>query len=116
MDDRMERVNALLRRELGRILEEVLELPEGCFVTVVRVKTARDLRSAVVWVSVLPIDRREHVLALLVEHQGGIQRELGTQLTAMRYVPKLHYRIDEREERADQINRLIDSVASGGKD
>ena len=115
MPDRMQRVNTLLQRELSSILERAIEFPAGCFVTVKHVKTARDLRHAAVWISVLPIAKRDSILATLAEKRGEIQRHLGERVR-LRYVPKLEFKLDTQEERAEQLNSLIDSVSKGRSD
>lgn len=108
----MQRINTLLEHELSAILQREVEFPAGCFVTVKRVKTARDLRHAAVWLSVLPITHRDEVLRRLEESHGHIQRELGVHVQ-LRYVPKLAYKVDTTEERAERINTLIDTVSDG---
>jgi ribosome-binding factor A len=104
---RIEQVDELLRRELNRILQRTVEFPSGCLCTIEDVTTSHDMSQANVAVSVYPISCRSQAFRILREAQREIQREL-VQRIMRRTVPKIIFHIDEREERADRINRILD--------
>jgi len=53
MSQRTERIDELLRQEIGKALESELSDPRIGFVTVTNVETSSDLSHAKVWVSVI---------------------------------------------------------------
>jgi ribosome-binding factor A len=63
---RTDRIDELLRQEIGAILAKDVQDPRIGFVTVTDVETAPDLSTARVWVSVIgqPADRQQTMRAL----------------------------------------------------
>ena len=113
MSQRTERVDELLRQEIGRALEREVADPRIGFVTVTGVETSPDLSHA--WVSVSVIgsaaERKEAVRAL----RGAmpfIQRSLGPRLR-LRRMPKLELRVDDSVERGTRVLRLLDQLEAG---
>lgn len=104
----MERVDALLLREVTQHLNEHFEPPHGALITVEEVKTNSDLSQAKIAVSVLPSQHADEVVTLLNEHSPKIRHAL-TRTMVLFTVPKLLFRRDDREERAEHIHRLLDS-------
>ena len=107
MSKRTEQVSANLQRLLGEIINRDIELPEDHLVTITRVEVTADLQNAKVFVSVLPFDSADEIIRLLQNKQGRIQKELHSQLT-MKFSPKLSFLFDQQEEKAAEIERLID--------
>lgn len=92
---RMERVDKLLRSEISRILQRKLKDPRVGMVTVTRVETAPDLRSARVHVSVYgDEDEWAECLAGLRSAAGFIRSELMAALH-LRPMPSLEFVPDE---------------------
>jgi ribosome-binding factor A len=113
MTQRTDRLDELLRQEIGAMLErEVADRRVG-FATVTKVETQPDLRHAKVWVSVIGRDdERAEALVALEHAMVFIRRELGTRLRLKR-VPDLHVRLDDSIERGTRILSLIDAIESG---
>ena len=78
MSQRTDRVDELLRQEIGAILAREVADPRIGFATVTDVETTSDLSHAKVWVSVIgdAAERRE-TLAALDRAMGFVRRELG---------------------------------------
>ena len=78
MSQRTDRVDELLRQEIGAILAREVADPRIGFATVTDVETTRDLSHAKVWVSVIgdTAERRE-TLEALERAMGFVRRELG---------------------------------------
>ena len=108
---RMERVNVLLRQEISAILSNHLNDPRLTpLVTVTRVETARDLRGARVFVSVLgPADEKKEALVALKDASGFIRKRLRPGVT-LRFVPTLSFHLDESIEQGAEILRLIEET------
>lgn len=104
---RIAQVDALIRQELDRVIRRVVDLPIGCLITIEEVSTTKDLHQTKVAVSVLPFQRRAEVVRLLDRMQSDIHKELAKRLV-LRTLPRLIFLADEREERADRINRILD--------
>lgn len=109
MTKRTEQVNSLLQELIGQYLTEHVEMPEGTLVTVTKVETPPDLNNANVYVSVLPDNRKGTVLEILRKLSGRIDKNVFHKV-AMKKVPRLHFRIDEQELYAQEIDKILDTI------
>lgn len=113
MSQRTDRVDELLREEIGAILARDIADPRVGFVTVTDVETTPDLRHAKVWVSVIgPAADRDATLAALRHAMGYVQHELGGRLRIKR-IPSLHVHLDDTAERGTRVLQLLDQLGSG---
>ncbi len=107
--DRMARVNALLKREIGQILFRVMNEPDFdiAAITVTGVSTSRNLRHARVGVSVrADEERRREMLSLIKRHRIEIQREINANLK-LKYTPRLTFELDESLAKGDGMLNLL---------
>ena len=111
MSYRIERVNALLREEIGSVLAGELNDPRiSPMASVTRVDTSRDLSFAKVYVSVLGTDEEKaDTMEALKSASGFIHRSIRPHLR-MRNVPHLAFYLDEAIEKGAEMNALIDEV------
>lgn len=108
--DRMLRVNELLQRELGRLVERDVAPRMEALVTLTRVSTSPDLRQARVYVSVLGGDEQRHeALRLLLECRKAMQSELG-RCVRLKYTPVLTFHLDRTLEEADRVLSIINEL------
>ena len=113
MSQRTERVDELLRQEIGAILTREVSDPRIGFVTITEVETAPDLRHAKVWVSVIGQQaERTETLRALQQAMGFVRRELGHRLRLKR-IPELHVRLDDTAERGTRVLKLITELEEG---
>jgi ribosome-binding factor A len=113
MSQRTQRLDELLRQEIGAMLEREIADPRIGFATVTSVETTPDLRHARVWVSIIGGHaQREETIAALEHAMVFVRRELGTRLRLKR-IPDLHVRLDDSIERGTRVLRLIDSLEAG---
>ena len=113
MTARTDRIDQLLREEIGAILTRDVQDPRIGFVTVTDVETAPDLSTARVWVSVIgqPEERRETLRAL--EHaMPFVRRELGARIR-IRRIPELLVRADESAQRGTRVLQLLAELEAG---
>jgi ribosome-binding factor A len=83
------------------------------FVTVTGVETTRDLRHAIVFVSVLGTDtERASTLEGLSSLAGHLRGHLGRALK-LRVAPEIEFRLDESVQRAARIDLLLNQVRDG---
>jgi ribosome-binding factor A len=113
MSQRTERVDELLRQEIGSIVTREVADPRIGFATITSVETTQDLRHAKVWVSIIgqPAER-DATLAALRHAMPFIRHELGTRLRIKR-IPDLHVHLDDTAERGTRILRLLSELEAG---
>jgi ribosome-binding factor A len=113
MSQRTDRVDELLREEIGALLAKELADPRIGFTTITDVETSPDLRHAKVWVSVIGgrTDRVETVRALQAS-MGFVRHELGKRLRIKR-IPALHIQLDDSAERGTRLLHLLGELESG---
>jgi ribosome-binding factor A len=113
MSQRTERVDELLRQEIGAIVTRDVADPRIGFVTITSVETTRDLRHAKVWVSVIgqPAER-ESAVAALRHAMPFIRHQLGLRLRLKR-IPDLHVHLDDTAERGTRILQLLAELEAG---
>ena len=108
MNRRMDRVNALLREEISRILAVELNDPRlPTLISITEVRTSRDLRNAKVYVSVLgDEDAKRDALAAMESAGGFIHRTMKRNLK-LKYAPFLSFLLDESIEQGAGMLDLI---------
>ena len=113
MTARTDRIDELLRQEIGGLLSREVKDPRIGFATVTKVETTADLAHARVWVSVIgsPTERTDTVRAL--EHaMPFVRHELGSRLR-LRRIPNLHIHLDETAEHGTRVLHLLDELEHG---
>ena len=113
MSQRTDRVDELLRQEIGAILAREVADPRIGFATVTDVETTRDLSHAKVWVSVIgDVAERRETLAALERAMGFVRRELGVRLR-LRRIPALHVELDSSMEHGTRVLQILDELERG---
>ncbi len=113
MTQRTERIDELLRQEIGRALEREVTDPGIGFVTVTDVETSPDLAHARVWVSVIGTEeRRKASLAGLRRAMPYIRRGLASKIR-LRRIPELEVRLDSSIERGTRVLQIIHDLEEG---
>jgi len=107
---RLDRVNQLIKEEVSTLLQRELKDPRLGFVTVTEVETAKDLRVAKVFVSVLGDERQWTAsLAGLASARGFVRNWLRQHLD-LRVTPEIDFRPDHSMEHAARIQSLLRRV------
>jgi ribosome-binding factor A len=113
MSQRTERVDELLRQEIGALLAKEVADPRIGFATITDVETSPDLRHAKVWVSVIgQKGDRDGTLRALDNAMPFIRHELGRRLRIKR-IPELHVQLDDSAERGTRVLHLLDELERG---
>ena len=100
----------VLRREISRIILYELNDPRMGFVTLTRVETGSDLRSARIFVTVRGSETEKKLTLSGLEHaRGHVQALLGERLK-VRYTPVLVFLEDRELGRAAQVEQLLSQV------
>ena len=112
--DRLTRVNELLRREIGQTLFRVLGTSsfDLAAVTVTRVVTSSDLRSARVFVSIRGHEQeRDRMLAHLQRLHGDIQGAVAKTVT-LKYTPRIQFALDHSIEEGDHVLDVLSHLGT----
>lgn len=110
---RQQKYARLLQKELGAIFQkDTRGILEGAFVTITHVDMSPDLSIAKVYISMMMIKDRESLLQKITSRKSEIRKQLGNKIgKQVRIVPDLIFYIDQVEERAMELDKLIDSLS-----
>lgn len=112
MENRIQRINQLLKKEVGRILIREVDLGDS-LTTITQVDTSSNLQEARIYISAIPFSEIDKILAILNKEIYKIQQELNKRLR-MRPVPKIIFKKDEITKKADQIEALLEKIKQEG--
>ena len=109
MKHRLERVNELLRRELGDLINREVSF-QAVLVTVQQVDMTADLKSAHVHVSVMgSAEQGREALARLHANRKNLQHLLSKRVV-LKFTPHLHFHLDDSIERGNRIVDLLGQI------
>ena len=108
---RIERVNGVLREEISSLMSSQVNDPRlKGLITITQVRTASDLRTARVYVSVMGNESvRQEALAGIQSSATFLRRELRGRVS-LRYIPFLKFVLDDAMLEADRLMRIIDDL------
>ena len=105
--NRMERVDEEFKRELGKIIDQDLKNPNITgLISVTKVKTSPDLKSARVYISILGSKSKKNTLEGIKNASGFIRTELAQRVN-LRYTPELIFELDETIEYGAKIDSIL---------
>ncbi len=110
--NRLERVNALLLREIADDLFRVLQSDptiDIAGITVTKVCCAPNLRTADVWVSIRDAEQHPTWLRRLSKHAKAIQTLINQNLT-LRFTPHLRFRLDVGIAKGDRVLDILNHL------
>ncbi len=109
MKHRLERVNELMRRELGDLINREVSF-DAALVTVQQVDITPDLKNAHVFVSVLGTHEQSNaVMAKLHANRKNLQHLLSKRVV-LKFTPHLHFKLDDTIERGTRIINLLEQI------
>jgi ribosome-binding factor A len=103
------RVGEELRHALAEIFRrETFRDPDliGVTITFTEVRVSPDLRQATVYLMPLGGEARDKVISGLSRVKSFLRRQIGS-LVQLKFVPDLHFRLDESFDEAERIDRLF---------
>lgn len=109
---RLDRVNALLLREIADDLYRVLQSdPEIDIagVTVTKVDCAPNMRNADVWVSIMDAEQHPNWMRRLSKHAKEIQTMINRNMT-LRFTPHLRFRLDTGIAKGDKVLDILNHL------
>ncbi|MFH1610444.1 MAG: 30S ribosome-binding factor RbfA [Patescibacteria group bacterium] len=106
MENKREKLNSLLQKEISETINELVELPENVLATVSRVECATNLNSIKIFVSCFPIKEEKETIKLLQKNHQVIIENLNSKLK-FRKMPKFFFKVDKSEEFASNIEKEL---------
>lgn len=107
---RHERVRELLKRAIGEAVRREFLVDDVGLITVNDVDVGGDLKSAVVFISVLGnAGQQKRALQMLEEHRVRIQGLVG-RAVVLKYTPTLKFVIDDSIVRGNRVLQIIEEL------
>jgi len=107
---RHERVRELLKREIGESIRREFHVNEAGLITVNDVNVGGDLKSAVVFISILGnAEQQKRGLQLLNDNRIRIQGLVGKSV-ALKFTPTLKFVIDDSIVRGNRVLQIIEDL------
>ena len=113
-NNRKVRVSELIKRELGTFFQNFAirkNEKEYFYLTITEVDISKDLRNAIVYFSpYFPnknIINQQDMVGLIITYNKKIKQNLSK--LNLRYLPKLHYKIDNLIDKSSKIDVLLNS-------
>jgi len=109
MAKRLQRVNALLKKELAKIILREVEFPKDTLVTITRAETTPNLAESTVFISVMPEGKEEKVLEILKRNIYFLQQKINNRLR-MRPIPKIKFLAEKKTGEAARIEKILEQL------
>ena len=107
---RHERVRELLKREIGEAIRREFHVNSVGLITVNDVDVGGDLRSAVVFISVLGnAEQQKRALQELEQHRIRIQGLVG-RAVVLKFTPTLKFVVDDSIVRGNRVLQIIEEL------
>jgi ribosome-binding factor A len=107
---RIQRVQELLKREIGEIIRREFPVQEVGLVTVNSVEVSADLHLATVYVSILgKADDQKRTFGLLLEDRKRIQGMMARNIV-LKYTPQLRFVHDDSVVRGNRVLQIIEEL------
>jgi ribosome-binding factor A len=109
---RTERIAAVIKEEVSRVLEEKVFDPRIGFMTITAVEVSSDLRYATIFVSTYSEGEKYETIEGLRDASNYIRRKIGKKLY-LRYLPRLTFKIDNSIEKGERIENALKQIKDG---
>jgi len=106
---RVEKINALLKKELNKIFLKEFDFSPEVFITITRVETSSNLIESKVYISVIPKKAKKEIFDFLNKEIYHIQQKINKALR-MRPVPKIIFKEEKETEKAGEVERILKEI------
>lgn len=103
MSKRQNKVNSLIRQLAASFTSKELG---GAIITITRVETSKDLKSAKILVSIFPENKEVEVFKVLKEKTNELYKYIGSRIR-MKFLPHLEFEIDRGEKSRMEIEKIL---------
>ena len=105
--NRMQKVDEEFKREISKIIDQDLKNPNIIgLISVTKVKTSSDLKTARVYISILGSKSKKNTIEGIKNASGFIRTELAKRVN-LRYTPELKFEEDETLEYGSKIDKIL---------
>ncbi|MFA5228306.1 MAG: 30S ribosome-binding factor RbfA [Candidatus Paceibacterota bacterium] len=109
MNPRIDKVNNLIKKELGNILLKEVDIFPGTLMTLTRAECTPNLFECNVFISVIPENSIDDIMNLLNRNIYNIQQIMNKKIK-MRPVPKIVFLKETKTIEAQKIEKLLLSI------
>ena len=107
---RQQRVRELLKRSIGEAIRREFNVSEAGLISVNDVDVTGDLKSAVVFISILGNpDQKKRGLQLVTEHRGRLQSLMARDIV-LKFTPTLRFVMDDSVVRGNKVLQIIEEL------
>ncbi len=110
MPDRIAKVNKHIQRTFGEILQVEADLPLGAIVTVSSVETTKNLKVAIIWLSIWPEKKIGTTMKKLKKQLYDLQGSLNRKIR-LRPNPRIVLSVDHGAQHAENIDRRLKELS-----
>ena len=104
-----EKLNNIIKKELSQAILKELDLSSDIVVTVTRVEVSQNGFFAKVYISVLPVEKKEEIVGMLEKKIFFIQQNLNNKLK-IRPVPRIEFVRERKTEEAARVEELLKKI------
>lgn len=108
MKKRVLRVNELIKREVGRLILERIDL-SGALITVTRAESTENLRRTKIYISVIPENQKDRVHRILHKLAPSLQCEINRRLKIYP-IPRIIFSEERETEKAEKVERILTEI------
>ncbi len=104
----------MIKESLSRVLVREIQDSSSGIITLTRVETSPDLKTASIYLSIFGQADREALLALLEKRKGYLRKCIASEVK-LKYNPDLIFYLDPTPEYETRIDRLIEQLKKDEK-
>jgi len=108
-EQRVKRINELLKRQIGQTILEEVDFPKNILVTVSGVETSQDVTHCKVSIAVFPASETKNALAILQKFIYPIQKLVNKSLR-MRPVPQIRFVEEKDMAPAQRVEAILENI------
>ncbi len=109
MADRAKQLAEVIQRELNNFFIREVEFPKDSLATLIKVEVTPDLKHAMLYVSILPINKTGSVLEVLNRSLGRAKSYVSNKLT-IRKCPELRVIVDDYELMHRKVEKKLEEI------
>ena len=107
---RLERVRELLKREIGEVIRREIPADQAGLVTVSDVDVGGDLKSALVFISILGGQEQQKTGLLMLQRNRARIQGLVAKSVVLKYVPQLRFVVDDAVPRGNRVLQILEEL------
>jgi len=109
MEQRARQIAEVIQHELNNFFVREVEFPKDSLATLIKVDVTPDLKHAILYVSILPINKTGSVLEVLNKSLGRAKHYVSSKIT-IRKCPELKRIVDDYELQHRQVAKKLEEI------